>query len=315
MLPRAWRGLIFPWTAACLLLGGCSYVPDQINPVTWWHDLSGGAIAEQRPPPPNADAPYPNLSTVPAKPTPPTIVERQKIADGLIADRANAHYAADQAPLPPPRPRAAVPPLPPPDPNAMSASLAAVSTPSPPARPPARAALTPVQQAPLAAPATPQSQPSLPQQSDTQPVPPAPPPTVPDSPPPPPQIPGTAVALTTPAPPPTAPPAPPPTPAALSAAAAAAVPVAFPPGSAILPPGGDAPLHALAARRGTASIDVIGYGEATDTQPDVQTAGITLGLARAHAMAAALVASGVPMTAIRIESEASGRGGAARLVN
>ncbi len=282
-LPRAWRGL-------ALLLAGCSYVPDQINPVTWWHDLSGGAIAEQRPPPPNADAPYPNLSTVPPKPTPPTIVERQKIADGLIADRANAHYAADQAPLPPPRPRAAVPPLPPPDPNATSASLAAASTPPPPPRPPARASLTPVQQAPLA------------------------PPTVPDAPPPPPQIPGTSVALTTPAPPPTAPPAPPPTPAALSAAAAAPVPVAFPPGSAILPPGGDAPLHALAARRGIASIDVIGYGEATDTQPDLQTAGITLGLARAHAMAAALVASGVPMTAIRIESEASGRGGAARLV-
>jgi outer membrane protein OmpA-like peptidoglycan-associated protein len=285
MLPRAVRGLLV------LALSSCSSLPDRINPVTWWHDLNGGAIAEQRPPPPNADAPYPSIATVPPKPTPPDPAVRQKIADGLIADRTNAHYAAAEAPLPPPRPRAAVPQLSPPDPNNSSASLAATSAPARPATPPRPAPVTPVAETPLPAPS------------------------IPAAPPLPPQLAGVDIGPTAPAPPPAAPPPLPPTPAALSAEAAAPVPVAFPPGTAIIPPGGDAPLKALAARRGTASIEVIGYGEATDTQTDLQTAGVTLGLARAQAMAAALVADGVPMAAIRMESQASGRGGAARLIN
>ena len=34
-----------------------------MNPVSWWHDLQGGKIAEERPPPPGADQPYPNLAS------------------------------------------------------------------------------------------------------------------------------------------------------------------------------------------------------------------------------------------------------------
>ena len=58
-----------PWLA--LLLAGCSSFPASMNPVSWWHDLQGGKIAEERPPPPGADQPYPNLASVPPKPQAP----------------------------------------------------------------------------------------------------------------------------------------------------------------------------------------------------------------------------------------------------
>ncbi len=45
--------------ALALLLAGCSDVPNRINPVSWWHSLEGGAIAQNRPPPPNPNAPFP----------------------------------------------------------------------------------------------------------------------------------------------------------------------------------------------------------------------------------------------------------------
>ena len=94
---RAPRG---PAMLAVLLLGGCTSLPPSINPVEWWHGLQGGKIAEQRPPPPGATDPDPNLATVPPKPDPSNPDMRARIADALIADRANAQYAASQAPLP-----------------------------------------------------------------------------------------------------------------------------------------------------------------------------------------------------------------------
>jgi len=44
--------------ALALWLAGCSSFPSSMNPVSWWHDLQGGKIAEERPPPPGADQPY-----------------------------------------------------------------------------------------------------------------------------------------------------------------------------------------------------------------------------------------------------------------
>ena len=70
-----------------LLLSGCSSFPSSMNPVTWWHDLQGGKIAEERPPPPGADQPYPNLATVPPKPAEPDRAALANIANALIADR------------------------------------------------------------------------------------------------------------------------------------------------------------------------------------------------------------------------------------
>ncbi len=45
-----------------LVLGGCS------GSVDLYHSFEGGAIAQDRQPPPGADEPYPNLANVPAMP-------------------------------------------------------------------------------------------------------------------------------------------------------------------------------------------------------------------------------------------------------
>src|SRR5205823_5856896 len=82
----------------CILataLSGCSSLPASVNPVEWWHGLQGGAIAEQRPPPPGANDPYPNLATVPERPQATDAATRQRIADSLVADRSHAQYVAD----------------------------------------------------------------------------------------------------------------------------------------------------------------------------------------------------------------------------
>ena len=70
-----------------------------MNPVSWWHDLQGGKIAEERPPPPGADQPYPNLASVPPKPEAPDRAALANIATALIADRTNAQHAAAAAPI------------------------------------------------------------------------------------------------------------------------------------------------------------------------------------------------------------------------
>ncbi|MBV9735438.1 MAG: hypothetical protein JO209_05970 [Acidisphaera sp.] len=324
---------------ACVLLAGCSSLPNSVNPVVWWHGLQGGVIAEQRPPPPGADAPYPKLGSVPPKPAPPDAAAHQRIATALVADRANAQYAAQRNPLPDPGSRTASPalfggpgPLSPADPNASTARLAASSAPprpapgpgaplgaplgppqpasaAAPARPPARAPRTAVQQAPLAAPAPAGAEPAGSAEASSE------PPGIPQTPPAPPSIPGLPIAATQPTPPPVAPPAPPPAATPLSGAAAAPVAVAFPPGSAVLPAGQDGPLRQLAARRLGHPIEVVGYGEATDAEPQLQSAGVALALSRARAIAAVLTGAGVPAAAIRMDAQAAGRGAAARLLD
>lgn len=138
--------------AACWLLGGCSAL-SAMNPVNWWHRQEGGKIAEQRPAPPGADQPYPNISTVPEKPAAPDAAALKKLTDLLVADRTNAQHAAQAAPLADPSsPRSSptlfgvgtAPPPPPPSGAApstsgapgtpvASASIPAVSAPPPPA--------------------------------------------------------------------------------------------------------------------------------------------------------------------------------------
>ena len=109
-------------------------MPSAINPVSWWHDLQGGKIAEERPPPPGADQPYPNLASVPPKPEQPDRAALTNIANALIADRTNAQHVAAAAPiadpsLPSASPglfgRGTVPPPPPPGPaNASHTNIA-----------------------------------------------------------------------------------------------------------------------------------------------------------------------------------------------
>ena len=307
---------------ALLALGGCSSIPASMKPTTWWDALTDQKLATERPPPPNADAPYPNLASVPEKPPPPDSKAHQAILAGLVADRSNALYEAAQTPLADPSSPQASPGLfggsaPPPgaapgaSPPAASAALqAANAPPHPAASTPSAAPVHPsaaprggVNQAPLAAPAGQQVAEATPS------------PTMPETPPPPPNVPGTAVpAVTKPVPPPQAPPPGPPKKPALTAAQAKPLAIGFPPGSPVLPPESLDAIKALAASRGDHAIAVIGYGDAANATPQTQTEAVTLALARARAVIAALTAAGVPADVIAMDAEANGHGALARLV-
>jgi outer membrane protein OmpA-like peptidoglycan-associated protein len=310
---------------AAALLAGCSSMPS-MNPADWWHSLRGGEVAEQRPPPPNADAPYPNVGTVPARPpVTPDAATRSRIASALVADRANAQYVGVAAPdpsKPSTAPQAfgvgtAPPPAPPAAPGAPSASLqaatappAAAATPPPvpsgPPTPPRPAPLGKVAATPLAAP---QATASAAPATDAGAL------NVPASPPPAPNIPGVGVPATT-APTP-APVAPPPKPAPPPAAAATpgAVLVEFPLDSAEMQPAAQDALRTLARIRGGAALQAIGYGDAPAGDPAAQSAALPLALSRARAIAAVLTAAGVPSSQVRLEAEAEGHGGVARIAN
>jgi outer membrane protein OmpA-like peptidoglycan-associated protein len=73
-------------------------------------------------------------------------------------------------------------------------------------------------------------------------------------------------------------------------------------------------VKAFAAKRGTATISVTGYGDSTSSDPSAQSAALNLGLSRAQQIVEALKADGVPGTAIRVSAEASGRGASLHLV-
>lgn len=99
-----------------------------------------------------------------------------------------------------------------------------------------------------------------------------------------------------------------------SANPANTVSVTFITGSAALPQLASDSLKQLAARRGSGIIAITGYGDAASSDADAQSTALTLGLSRAQAMATALTAAGVPASAVRVDAEAIGRGGTARLV-
>ena len=90
--------------------------------------------------------------------------------------------------------------------------------------------------------------------------------------------------------------------------------VAFAQGSAALPDSADTSLRALAGLRAGGALVVQAGGDADGARPEQQAAAVPLGLARARAIQAALVADGVPMAAIRIEAAGLGRTGTARLL-
>jgi outer membrane protein OmpA-like peptidoglycan-associated protein len=91
--------------------------------------------------------------------------------------------------------------------------------------------------------------------------------------------------------------------------------VPFAAGSTAIPMPAQDALRGLAKRRGAGAIVVTGYGEAALDDPAAQAAALPLALSRARAIAAVLAASGVPATAMRVDAQADGRGGAARVEN
>lgn len=172
-------GHLLPRAAAVLLLGAslglssCSYVPDWGNPVVWYDSVftgdgdappkaEPGAAQAARGEPATAQSDsrdFPNLRTVPERaPETSSSAERQRVAQGLVADRDNARYTdqvlraggtptppapptqiarAEPAPTPavtpPPAPPAAPKPAaaPPPPPKPMVAPKLVAPAPAP----------------------------------------------------------------------------------------------------------------------------------------------------------------------------------------
>jgi outer membrane protein OmpA-like peptidoglycan-associated protein len=315
------------------ILVGCSTI-SAMNPVNWWHRQEGGKIAEDRPAAPGADQPYPNMSTVPAKPTPPNQDELKKLTDSLVADRTNAQHAAQSEPLADPSSPAASPGLfgvgtaPPPPPSVTSqasgspvasASMPAVTTPpaanpAPPSPAPRKAVQSTPLEAPSGVPARASSGAASPPAggSPVTVTPPAgagdgvtvagPSPVMQAAPPPRPAIAGTPpavpVVLT-----------PMPAPSAGSSAT-----IVFPERTSDLSSPATDEVKAFAAKRGNGTISVIGYGDASSSDPDAQSAALNLGLSRAQSIVDALKAAGIPGNAIRVSAEASGRGASLQLL-
>ena len=294
--------------ALALLLAGCSTL-ESLNPINIYHRLEGGKIAEQRPPPPGSDATDPNLGTVPAKPTPPDREAMKRLTQGLVADRENARYSNAAAPLPDPSSPSASPslfgagtlppPVKPPPAEAASASMPAASAPpalpDQPAAPPSPAPRKPVESAPLAAHEPP---PAAATATEV--------PALPTEPPPRPN----AAPVAVPSPPAVVTPlaaAPPP-------AGSNGDPVSFDPGSSSLSPAETEALKKFALQRKGAAIAITGYGDAVSSDPSAQAAALPLAIARAKAVSDALVADGVPASAIQTGSEAAGRGAFVRLL-
>ena len=304
--------------AVSSLLVGCSST-SSMNPVNWWHRQQGGKIAEQRPPPPGADQPFPNMATVPAKPETPDAEALKKLTASLVADRTNAQHAAQSAPLadpssptaspslfgvgsaPPPPPPSATPPTTgsgPPGTQVASASMPAVTAPPAPATAPRKA----VETAPLEAPAA--STPAASTPAATTPAATTPTATAAAGPQPalpaaPPERPAAA------GPPPVLPVAPPPMPEPSTGQSATIV---FLEGASGLSQPATDEIKAFAAKRGNGTIAVTGYGDSPSSDPEAQSAALTLGLSRAQSIFDALKQDGVPSNAIRVSAEASGRG-------
>lgn len=93
-LPRRLRA-VTPVVAVCILLAGCSQVPDAVNPVSWYDAVAGNDEAEtadpaneleaaRGAPPPGSSGDFPKLSRV----------DQQNAArEGLAADTQNRQYA------------------------------------------------------------------------------------------------------------------------------------------------------------------------------------------------------------------------------
>lgn len=77
---------------ALLPLAACGPGADPVGtPLTWWHHLEGGVIAEQRPPPPGVDDPYPHVGTTPARPPVPSVAARDALTASLAEQRTETH--------------------------------------------------------------------------------------------------------------------------------------------------------------------------------------------------------------------------------
>jgi hypothetical protein len=129
-----------------LVLAGCETEPAQ-NVAKFW-ERAWGPETEGRPAPPNANAPFPNLGTVPPRPETPDMAAREALAAGLVQQREASRQPLGA--LPGGAPRGAPPP------PALTPALAGMAIPAPAIAVPAAAAAPSAPQqaapAPVAAP-------------------------------------------------------------------------------------------------------------------------------------------------------------------
>jgi outer membrane protein OmpA-like peptidoglycan-associated protein len=288
------------------VLAGCNGENPVMTPVGWWHDLKGGAIAADRPPPPGADLPYPKIYTIPPKPVLPSDSFRQTVETSLAQERDDAERLAAHAPIvvqpappPPPPPPAAPAGMEGAETQSANATMPAADAP-PPKPDAARAAAAPVGASGLGgasadggpAPGTPLTFTSAgPDMSNL--------PQVPAAPPPPATFEGMP-AEPAPTPPPRLP--------AHVPLAAQGTQVLFRPDDAVLDVSQTQTMKDAASHRGKGSIEVEGHGDAQSDSPEGQEAALKLALKRAQAVAKGLEAQHVPASAIRIAATAFGRG-------
>jgi outer membrane protein OmpA-like peptidoglycan-associated protein len=289
---------------AVISLSGCAHRDVVDTPVGWWHQLEGGAIAEQRPPPPGVNDPYPKIGTTPEHP--PAVASpdlRRSVTASLqrqrnLTTRLDANNPIPE-PVTPDRPARPLPvpaPAAPPAAGSSSATLDAAQAPPGPAHPPPAAASD--SEPELAMPAV-QVQPADASEAPVM------MPAIPGAPPAPPRLPGLAL------------------PAGLpvserlpdyQVAPPTGTQIAFAPGTDSMLHGQQGALHAIAARRGAGAIVVLGYGDASAPSQDAQTQALSLASLRARAVAEALQAEGVPAHAILLRAEAFGRGASVNLL-
>jgi outer membrane protein OmpA-like peptidoglycan-associated protein len=280
------------------LLGGCSSVPDAVNPIAWYRDLSGASkddkLDKNQPNQANLDAggkqPYPNLADVPNPPdTATSAIDRDALQKNLIADRQNATYSDEQLRATMPTPGLVSPP--PPQSRAPASAPAAGS----------QAAAGEGTQDTAAAQESSLRSPTIPSVPTGEPPQPAPPP---------PNItPAPKVASTEPAatPPPAAGER-----RATPGSSAPAATIVFAVGSADLADSERDRLSQLAAMQHASgnAIRIIGHAESvTGTVGSQQKlAQFKLALARAQSVGLALKSDGVPEPLIEVEA-APGRAG------
>lgn len=302
------------WRAAplglCLLLLGCAHRDVVDTPVNWWHQLQGGEIARQRPPPPGVNDPYPHIGTTPAHaPQVASLTLRRSVTDALLRQRnlTSRLDANDPLPLSVAAPAKGVPAA-----SASAAGPGGARPPSAAAAPPAAgsASLDAAQSAPASsAPSSDDSAPELALPPVELPAAPQQPaaslPGVPGAPPAPPSLPGFSAPSGLPVSW---------TPPDYASAPPGGTVLGFAPGTDTLLSGQRGAIHAAAARRADGALLVTGYGECVDTDTDAQAQALSLAALRARAVATVLQQEGVPPSAIRLRARAFGRGASLSLL-
>lgn len=103
---RRFAGSAAVAATVAVVLGGCSSVPNAVNPVKWYEntvdyfkgDKEKKAEAQaqtEKSQAPGADQAFPNLGTVPEKPKVSAAEEKRQIAQGLVGDREGRRYAPE----------------------------------------------------------------------------------------------------------------------------------------------------------------------------------------------------------------------------